>query len=231
MPTETFFNLPEEKRQRILDLAIDEFAENDYAVASISRLVANAGIAKGSFYQYFADKQDLYLYLIQLAMDEKKAFFAGMVMPDPDASIFELMRWLFRYGLDFEFSNPKLAQIGYRAVYGDAPLPAETADLLRGGMASFYQPLVAKGVAAGDIDPALDENLVAFMLNALTTQLGDYLLQRLQVAPETLAVDGVRSFDQPEYLALVDELMMVLERGLKPAVTSVTAAGPGADYE
>ncbi len=220
MPTETFFNLPEEKRERILALAIDEFAENDYTSASISRLVAHAGIAKGSFYQYFADKQDLYLYLLQLAVDEKQAFFAGVNMPDEDASIFELMRWLFRYGLDFEFSNPKLSQIGYRAVYGDAPLPAETAELLRGGMASFYQPLVAKGMAQGDIDPTLDPDLVAFMLNAITTQLGDYLLQRLEVSPESLAAGGVRGFDQPGYLALVDELMMVLERGLKPAADS-----------
>lgn len=225
MPTETFFNLPEDKRQRILDLAIDEFAENDYASASISRVVARAGIAKGSFYQYFADKQDLYLYLLQLAVDEKKAFFAGATMPDPEASIFEMMRWLFRYGLDFEFSNPKLSQIGYRAVYGDAPLPEETAALLRGGMASFYGPLVARGMAAGDIDPALDPDLVAFMLNAMTSQLGDYLLKRLEVAPETLATDGVRGFDQPGYLALVDELMMVLERGLKPAAEPV-ASGP-----
>ncbi len=222
MPTETFFNLPEEKRARILTLAIDEFAENDYASASISRLVASAGIAKGSFYQYFADKQDLYLYLLQMAMDEKKAFFAGVTMPDADTSIFELMRWLFRYGLDFEFSNPKLSQIGYRAVYGDAPLPAETAELLQGSMTSFYQPLVVRGMAQGDIDPALDADLVAFMLNAITTQLGDYLLQRLKVSPESLVTDGVRGFDQPGYLALVDELMMVLERGLKPAASSAT---------
>ena len=59
MPKITFFNLPDEKRQLILDIAIDEFAENDFANVSISRIVARAGIAKGSFYQYFEDKDDL----------------------------------------------------------------------------------------------------------------------------------------------------------------------------
>ena len=50
MPKETFFNLPDDKRRRILDVVIDEFADNDYANVSISRIVARAGIAKGSFY-------------------------------------------------------------------------------------------------------------------------------------------------------------------------------------
>ena len=64
MPKQTFFNLPDDKRQRILDVVIDEFADNDYANVSISRIVARAGIAKGSFYQYFEDKEDLSGYLV-----------------------------------------------------------------------------------------------------------------------------------------------------------------------
>ena len=67
MPKQTFFNLAESKRDAFLELAIDEFAKNDYKNASISRIVEKAGIAKGSFYQYFENKADLYLYLIQLS--------------------------------------------------------------------------------------------------------------------------------------------------------------------
>ncbi len=45
MPKATFWNLPEEKRQRIIDLAVAGFAAHDYAVASLSRIVAQAGIS------------------------------------------------------------------------------------------------------------------------------------------------------------------------------------------
>ena len=45
MPNQTFFNLPDAKREQILQIAIDEFAENDTDSASISRIVARAGIA------------------------------------------------------------------------------------------------------------------------------------------------------------------------------------------
>ncbi len=63
MPNQTVFNLPDKKRTKISELAIAEFANADYDNASISNIVKQAKIAKGSFYQYFEDKADLYLYL------------------------------------------------------------------------------------------------------------------------------------------------------------------------
>ena len=48
MPKETFFNLPDEKRERITAVAIEEFGHNEYADVSISRIVAKAGIAIGA---------------------------------------------------------------------------------------------------------------------------------------------------------------------------------------
>ncbi len=152
MPKETFFNLPSEKRQKIIDLAIEEFAENDYKNASISHIVARAGIAKGSFYQYFADKQDLYLYLIQLSMEEKAAFLSQN--PPPEAqNIFTQLLWLFNIGLGFEFNNPQLARIGFRAIYDDAPLPSETRQVIEDGSMNYFRKLVMQGKEQGTIDP------------------------------------------------------------------------------
>lgn len=48
-------------------IALEEFADRDYDGASVSRVVARAGIAKGSIYQYFIDKKDLYLHLVDEA--------------------------------------------------------------------------------------------------------------------------------------------------------------------
>lgn len=65
MVYQTFFNLPEEKRQRIVDSAIDEFISRPYEKTSINRIVAAARIPKGSFYQYFDSKDDLYAYCVK----------------------------------------------------------------------------------------------------------------------------------------------------------------------
>ena len=70
MCKETFLRLPEEKRTRIIDAAWDEFTTVPFAKASINRIIRGAGIPRGSFYQYFEDKGDLFRYLMTRVHDE-----------------------------------------------------------------------------------------------------------------------------------------------------------------
>lgn len=65
MPTATFFHLPEEKRRRLMDAAWAEFTHVPFADASINKIIQTAGIPRGSFYQYFEDKRDLFDYLVR----------------------------------------------------------------------------------------------------------------------------------------------------------------------
>ena len=67
MPTETFFKLPEEKKKRIVEAAIKEYTRVSAEEASIKNIVENAGIARGSFYQYFESKVhiDLFDFMIK----------------------------------------------------------------------------------------------------------------------------------------------------------------------
>ncbi len=71
MPSSTFFRLPEEKRQRLLDAAHAEFRQVSFNDASINRIIQQARIPRGSFYQYFTDKDDLFRYL----MCEMRSYF------------------------------------------------------------------------------------------------------------------------------------------------------------
>lgn len=64
MPTSTFFNLPPEKRAKLLRAAVGEFSQKPYGEVPLSRIIAGAGIPRGSFYQYFSDKTDLFVYVL-----------------------------------------------------------------------------------------------------------------------------------------------------------------------
>lgn len=64
MPSSTFFNLPEEKRKKLLDAARAEFARVPFPDASINQIIRAAEIPRGSFYQYFHDKEELFRYLV-----------------------------------------------------------------------------------------------------------------------------------------------------------------------
>lgn len=87
MPKETFFNLPEQKRKAIFDAAVKEFSENMFSEASINRIVKAAQIPRGSFYQYFDGKEDLFSHVIAeiFADIEKKMRSRQKKTADADA--------------------------------------------------------------------------------------------------------------------------------------------------
>ena len=64
MPTTTFFNLPPPKRERLLRAAVSEFVQKPFNEVSINRIIQAAEIPRGSFYQYFEDKMDLFRYIL-----------------------------------------------------------------------------------------------------------------------------------------------------------------------
>lgn len=62
-----FLSLDQEKRDRILNAAFEEFSKNRFAKASTNAIVENAGISKGILYHYFKSKKKLYDYLVEFA--------------------------------------------------------------------------------------------------------------------------------------------------------------------
>ena len=65
MPTQTFFNLAEEKRQRIFNAIYMELKRVSFPEMSINQVVKNAGIPRGSFYQYFENKDDAFDFFVE----------------------------------------------------------------------------------------------------------------------------------------------------------------------
>lgn len=85
MPKQTFFNLPEKKRQHLINAAEEEFARVPLHEASIANIVKSAGIPRGSFYQYFENKEDIYFYLLKEETDARRIkFFQKLEEHDGD---------------------------------------------------------------------------------------------------------------------------------------------------
>lgn len=60
MPTSTWENLEPGRRERVLRAAMAEFGRHGYSGGSLNVIAREAGVAKGSLFQYFADKRDLF---------------------------------------------------------------------------------------------------------------------------------------------------------------------------
>lgn len=69
MPKETFFRLRDERQEGILRSAIHEFVEHGFERAKIGDIAKNSGVATGSIYQYFADKNELYIYCAKWSLE------------------------------------------------------------------------------------------------------------------------------------------------------------------
>jgi AcrR family transcriptional regulator len=214
MPLPTFFNLPDEKRQKILECAIDEFAKNDYDSASISQIVANAGIAKGSLYQYFTDKSDLHRYLIDLASQKKAEMLAATQSNESGLTLFDTLRWLFREMANYEILYPRLAKIGYRAIYGKSPLPDDIVIKAKQSTTQYFFDLIEQGKQHGEIRPEVDSSAAAFLFSAALSQLGNYLTLKAGIDPIQIVDSGSFPLYTPEVMKTYDQIISIMQFGM-----------------
>lgn len=178
MPKPTFFNLPEDKRQRLIDAAVDEFATVPYAKANLDNIVAAAGISKGSLYQYFGGKADLYRWLLTEHMTQKKLEAIGAAAPPAGSSIWEVLETTFLTGVRFAAAHPKLSQLGVRFLRDHELEPdlVAVAEANKAMADAWLLGLLEQAVARGEIREDADLPLVA---DYLGHALGEGVLQQL----------------------------------------------------
>ncbi|WP_099364629.1 TetR/AcrR family transcriptional regulator [Fredinandcohnia onubensis] len=99
MPKITFFNLPDDKKRTLLEAAKQEFSSVPLFDASISNIIKSAGIPRGSFYQYFEDKEDVFFFLLSEYAKEKKVAFLSM-LEKHDGDLFQTMVNFFELFLE-----------------------------------------------------------------------------------------------------------------------------------
>jgi AcrR family transcriptional regulator len=214
MPKQTFFNLPPEKRDAITAVAIEEFAECEYNDVSISRIVERAGIAKGSFYQYFEDKKDLFFYLLDLAGKQKLDYLQSKQPPDLKMGMFAYIKYLVESGLEFQFAQPRLNMVAYRALYGTLPFRDETLLRFKDAAAGFYRQLVEMGVSQGDLREDVNREAAAFLLAAVFNDFGNYFFRKVGADPHILVERTLTTEEQQAMRDSMDEVMEILRSGI-----------------
>lgn len=224
MPTQTFWNLPADKRQAIIDIAVEEFAEHSYTSASISRIVARAGIAKGSIYQYFQDKQELFLYLLDLSNQKRLEFLSDQPPPASNPSIFQTLRWQMSSSTRAALAYPQLTRLFYRALDSNLPFHDEVMQRMRATGLEYLRQFIKEGIAQGQIDSSVDPDLAAIMINGLLSALGPLLIDRLKLDPQLPSLDHLPHFDSPEVERMFDAAIAMLEHGLAPRLAQSSPA-------
>ena len=94
MVKKTFYNLSPEKRERITNAVKKEFAQNPKEKVSINRIIKEANISRGSFYQYFDDKVDL-VELLSINFKKNVMTYAINQLLSNDGNIFIVYENMF----------------------------------------------------------------------------------------------------------------------------------------
>lgn len=207
MPKQTFLNLPDEKRNAFIEIALDEFSNKDYNSASISKIVEKAGIAKGSLYQYFEDKKDLFLYLLDLSNQIMLAHIQQTPPPDPHASFFETLRWQMSATVAAAYKYPVHSRLARRAYTASLPFQDEVFGKAKEVRDSHFQALIAQAQSSGQLDPDLDPAVVNFMVQGLTNNIGPFLQDKFGDRDDDW-------FELPEVKQVFDQVIQALENGL-----------------
>ncbi|MCR6657902.1 MAG: TetR/AcrR family transcriptional regulator [Asticcacaulis sp.] len=75
----------EDRREAILDVATDIFLSEGYASASMSTIAAKLGGSKGTLYNYFKSKEELFAAYVQRSCIFHRGEIADLLLEDGDA--------------------------------------------------------------------------------------------------------------------------------------------------
>jgi AcrR family transcriptional regulator len=171
-PKQTFFNLPEKKREKIIRAAVEEFAANGYKRASLNTIVREAGIAKGSLYQYFEHKEALFLYLFgrfTLLVKQAVKMAEGASQRQ---DFFATARDVIRAGFFFIDRYPEYFALYCKVLFEhDIPCRDDLIRKVRLFSTEYFAPLCEAARKNGAIRHDLPTNVIVFVLDAVIDRM------------------------------------------------------------
>lgn len=200
MPKATFFNLPDAKQEAIRDAAFREFAQHPLETASLSRVVHALGIAKGSMYQYFTDKRDLYRYVVEEAYRVKNRYLEPVWAAE--YSFFSRIKAYYQATYVFSREQPLFHRIIHH--FWDSKDAALREDIQTNlaRREEDFRNMVELGRAAGEISNDVSNKAAFFVYHSV----GKQLIEDFQnLGPE----------DQEVHRRFIEEVFDILEVGFR----------------
>ncbi|MGE4288306.1 MAG: TetR/AcrR family transcriptional regulator [Salinivirgaceae bacterium] len=215
MALKTFKNLKPERREEILMTCYREFALKGYQSASLSEIIKQLGLAKGSFYRYFTNKRELYAYLIQDA-SQRRLSKLDQLIDRTDIDFFELIRQNFFDKLKFDVDNPVIAGFLYQVMHEREN--HEVADVIN----QLYQSVIGITRSIVEMEKfsqqlrTSDAELVAFQIFHMQLWLYDYVAYKYQINFQQNIKDGepVLNISETDLHRIIDISVSMLKNGI-----------------
>lgn len=204
MPYTTFFNLPEEKKSKILEVSIAEFSASGYQKSSISNIIKKAGIPRGSFYQYFEDKLDLYKYVVEQIGIKKHEYARNLNQLSSEMRFIDIVKNLFISGVHFYRKHPDMAKIANNLILNpDQELKKSVLGEGEDRRDEFFHALINERKKKHEIDKKLSNETIILLIHTLNLSLVQYFIAKSDL-----------DYLDDRLFTLIDEMILFLEKGL-----------------
>lgn len=166
MPKNTFLQLPKEKQERVLLTATRIFARRGFAAADMAYIAEEAAVAKGSLYNYFESKEDLYLFVCRAGVERsRRAVYGGI---EPGWDVYMQVEHIFRKGTAFALEHPEHVLLYLNVSSAGMERFAEQLTVeVEKHTADHLKKSLRKGIREGIVRSEVDPKLAAFLINSV----------------------------------------------------------------
>ena len=213
MPTSTWERLPAARRDAVLAAAEAEFGAQGFSRGSLNVIAREAGVSKGSLFQYFADKGDLCAYLADIVCLRIRAELEPQIPGLPWATdFFEAMRRFGHIWVRYHAGHPAELALTVAANLEHDPAARSTVrTVVNRHYIEVLRPLLEQAQRDGQLDG--DADVDAFL--ALLMLVFPHLVIAAR-NPDLDALLGLGRGTVADGEQAVDRLVAVFESGFAP---------------
>ncbi|OBG99535.1 MULTISPECIES: TetR/AcrR family transcriptional regulator [unclassified Mycobacterium] len=191
MPTVTWARVDPARRAAIIEAAEAEFGAHGFSGGSLNVIARRAGVAKGSLFQYFADKRDLYAFIADMGSQRVRAYMEDLIVRlDPSRPFFEHLTDLLDGWVAYYAEHPH-----ERALHAAATLEVDTEarvsvrNVIHRHYLEVLRPLVHAAKTRGDLQADADTDVLLSLLLLI--------FPHLALAPYMRGLDPILGLDEP----------------------------------
>lgn len=213
MPKQTFLNLEENKRKLITDAFLREFAIKSYDEASLSDVVKQLGIAKGSVYQYFDGKLDLFMYLVG-ECNRTKMKYLGHMKREDYSDFWSFFRSLYENGFEFDKENALQSHFLFHLIDNlNSPTIKHLFDDMMKQSVSAFEAMVQHEVTLGLFRNDLPTPTMAFMMYKLGISIQEQLVFAKVIEPKKSIESNTPVYQgrKKELMSMVDDYIQLVK--------------------
>lgn len=193
--TRTFRRLDPDRQQAVLNAILDEAAETGPSDMNIKHIAERSGVAVGSLYQYFGNRENLLAFTIELVVTTTVDLFNSYRPYLAEMPFRDALQAYISGGLQWTREQMGFARFFAKAAYqGDPKLSQLVVAPIASVLTDMMRDMLLSAQKRGELRENLDLEAAARVLNTLIIAVSDaqlfpYLNSYYQLTDENVSVE------------------------------------------